>query len=147
MKLDKFLQYHVDLFERYHEKFSIILIDIDNFKNFNDNFGHLIGDKVLAHVASLLKRNCRKLDMVGRWGGEEFLMICPKTNLDEINILAETLREVVEKKHLNNVEGVTISLGVAQMTVNDNFNTIIGRPDKALFAAKNNGRNRVGVSR
>lgn len=147
LKLDKFLQYHVDLFERYHEKFSIIIIDIDNFKNFNDNYGHLIGDKVLTHVAGLLKQHCRKLDMVGRWGGEEFLMICPKTILDDVNILAETLRGVVEKNHLENVEAVTISLGIAQMTVNDNFNTIIGRADKALFSAKQNGRNCVGVSR
>lgn len=147
LKLDKFLQFHVNLFERYHETFSIIVIDIDHFKKFNDSFGHLIGDKVLEHVASLLKHNCRKLDMIGRWGGEEFLMICPKTNLDEVAVLAETLRSVVEKDRLKNVEGVTISLGIAQMTVNDNFNTIIGRADKALFAAKENGRNRVGVSR
>ncbi len=145
LKLDKFLQFHLDLFERYHETFSIILIDIDNFKKFNDTFGHLIGDKVLEHVASLLKHNCRKLDMIGRWGGEEFLMICPKTNLDEISVLAESLRRIIEDDRLKNVEGVTISLGVAEMTVNDNFNTIIGRADKALFSAKENGRNRVGV--
>ncbi len=146
LKLDKFLQYHVDLFERYHDAFSIVLIDIDHFKQFNDTFGHLIGDKVLAHVAGLLKQHCRKLDMIGRWGGEEFLMICPKTNLDEIGILAETLRSKVEKSRMKNAEGVSISLGIAQMTVSDNFNTIIGRADKALFAAKQDGRNRVGVS-
>jgi polar amino acid transport system substrate-binding protein len=147
LKLDRFLQYNVDLFVRYHEIFSIILIDIDHFKKFNDTFGHLIGDKVLAHVASLLKENCRKLDMIGRWGGEEFLMICPKTNLEKIGVLAEKLRSTVEKSRLQNVEGVTISLGIAQITVSDNFNTIIGRADKALFLAKQNGRNRIEVNR
>ncbi len=81
--------------------------------------------------------------MIGRWGGEEFLMICPKTNLAEIKVLAETLRSTVESSNLNNVEGVTISLGIAQMAISDNFNTIIGRADKALFEAKQNGRNCV----
>ena len=146
LKLDRFLQFHIDLFERHHEVFSVILIDIDHFKNFNDQFGHLIGDKVLSHVASLLKANCRKLDMVGRWGGEEFLMICPKTNLEEANVLAESLRSKVESSYLENIKGVTVSLGIAQMKISYNINTIISSADKALFLAKKNGRNRIEVS-
>ena len=147
LKLDKFLQYQLDSFERYHEEFSIILIDIDHFKKFNDTFGHLIGDKVLVHVADIMKKNCRKLDMIGRWGGEEFLMICPNTNIDNAATLAESLRTLIEETHLKNIEGVTISLGIAEMNAFDNFNTIVARADKALFSAKQNGRNRVGVAR
>jgi len=146
LKLDKFLQYHVDLFERYHETFSIVLIDIDHFKKFNDKYGHLMGDKVLIHVANLLKKNCRKMDMLGRWGGEEFLVICPKTGLDGIRALAEIIRSKVENNHLKNVDGVTVSLGIAEMSVNDNFNTLLNRADKALYSAKEKGRNRVEES-
>jgi len=145
LKLDRFLQFHLDIYERHHEVFSVILIDIDYFKKFNDRFGHLIGDKVLAHVASLLKENCRKLDMVGRWGGEEFLMICPKTNLQEAAVLSETLRSSIEASHLENIDGVTISIGVAQIKISDNVNTIISRADNALFKAKEGGRNRIEI--
>ncbi len=146
LKLDRFLQFHLDLFERHHEVFSVLLIDIDHFKKFNDRFGHLIGDKVLAHVASLLKDNCRKSDMAGRWGGEEFLIICPKTNLQDAQILSETLRSLIEDSHLRNIDSVTISIGVAQIKVSDNVNTIISRSDSALFKAKEGGRNRVELS-
>lgn len=147
LKLDNFLQYHVELFERYHESFSIILIDIDHFKKFNDKFGHLIGDKVLIHVANLLKQCCRRMDMLGRWGGEEFLLICPNTNLEDIKVLSEKIRSTVENNHLKNIDGVTVSLGIAEMSVNDNSNTLLNRADKALYLAKENGRNRVGISR
>jgi len=146
LKLDHFLQFHLDIFERHHECFSVVLIDIDHFKKFNDRFGHLIGDKVLAHVAELLRRNCRKLDMVGRWGGEEFLVICPKTNLQEANILAETLRSLIESSHLENIDSVTISVGIAQIKISDNVNIIISRADSALFKAKQGGRNRIELS-
>ncbi len=80
-KLDQYLQHYIDRFERYQESFSILMIDIDYFKLFNDEFGHLIGDKVLIAVASLLELNSRKIDIIGRWGGEEFLIICPNTGV------------------------------------------------------------------
>jgi len=145
MKLDALLDNQLSLFERYHEPFSLIMIDIDYFKKFNDKFGHLIGDKVLKHVAQLLKNNCRKADMVGRWGGEEFIIICPNTKLNEGAILAESVRKIVEKSTLTNIDPVTISLGVAEMTAHDNFNTIISRADDALYRVKQNGRNGVDV--
>ena len=81
--------------------------------------------------------------MLGRWGGEEFLIICPKTNIKNVAILAESIRENIEKNKLKNIDNITVTLGIAEMTAHDNFNTIISRADSGLFLEKNNGRNRV----
>ncbi|MDQ7049132.1 MAG: diguanylate cyclase, partial [Enterobacterales bacterium] len=101
-KLDQYLQHYIDRFERYNESFSIIMLDIDRFKLFNDQFGHLVGDKVLIAVASILEENCRKIDILGRWGGEEFLIICPNTKIESVEKLANLLREMIAE---NQFEG------------------------------------------
>ena len=129
-------------YKRYGDVFSIVLLDIDNFKNINDAHGHLIGDKVLIQVANLLIKNSRKIDTVGRWGGEEFLIICPKTRLGDVLKLAKKLRLLIEEDSVGDIK-VTASFGVAQVMEGDDQATIVSRADRALYEAKKSGRNQV----
>jgi diguanylate cyclase (GGDEF)-like protein len=134
---------------RYHSACSILLIDIDYFKTVNDVHGHLIGDDVLIDVAQLLQRTLRDSDLIGRYGGEEFLALLPMTSLMEAQMLAERLREQVANS--DDVKskygfGITVSIGVAQITEHDSQKQLIHRADEALYRAKAAGRNRVEIS-
>ncbi len=125
---------------------SIAFIDIDNFKQINDIYGHGVGDEVLKQFAALLSENCRDTDFLARWGGEEFLLICPNTNLEQIHFLAEEIRALIEDFSWSNNIRLTSSFGIAQRgkeSITDFFN----RADKALYAAKAQGRNQVVVSK
>lgn len=124
--------------------FSIVMIDIDRFKTINDTYGHEIGDHVLLHLSHTMHDAMRISDIVGRWGGEEFLLILPETSLQGAIVLAEGLCEKVAAltfEHYPHI--VTISLGVATYHEEDTSNSILSRADTALYKAKNSGRNRV----
>jgi len=137
MKLDEILQHEIALAERYPERtFCIILMDLDHFKSVNDNFGHIAGDQVLVRFAGVLKKNTRSTDTLGRWGGEEFLMICPSMGLDNIYILAEKLRRAICDETFPIVEKLTTSIGITCYHKGDNINSIVKRADKALYEAK-----------
>ncbi|WKY47381.1 diguanylate cyclase [Eubacteriaceae bacterium ES3] len=123
--------------------FSIIILDIDHFKNVNDRFGHQAGDQVLIDLVGLLNLGVRDSDIVGRWGGEEFLIILPETNKAEALIMAERLRASVADNHFKDVGRVTISLGVTSYNDDLTPEQLISRADSALYQAKQNGRNRV----
>jgi diguanylate cyclase (GGDEF)-like protein/PAS domain S-box-containing protein len=143
MQLDNILQ---DQYYRYHrnnEKCSVILIDIDYFKIVNDEFGHIAGDMILVEFANLLKSNIRKSDYLGRWGGEEFLIILPHTDLNQASIIAEKLRVEVEKFNFSIVEHKTASFGVSTFQKGMSVEDLIGEADKALYISKEGGRNRV----
>ena len=134
--------------QRYDSAFSLIIIDIDYFKKFNDNFGHQSGDAVLRQVASTLKKNVRSSDVVCRYGGEEMSIILPNTVFDEAVNIAEKLRSMVEQKEFNLTSNrkshVTISLGVSTYGADGvTSQELIAAADKRLYNAKNNGRNRV----
>lgn len=145
VKLDKTLQYEFNRTLRYKHIFSIILMDIDYFKSINDNFGHQIGDDVLIECANLFKDNIRNVDILGRWGGEEFLIICPETNKYEAVQLATDINIAVRNhKFKTYPKKITISIGVA--TFNENIQKVealVSRADKALYEAKNQGRDRI----
>ncbi|WOV83084.1 sensor domain-containing diguanylate cyclase [Sporosarcina jeotgali] len=126
-----------------HTPLSIILIDIDYFKHVNDTFGHQVGDDVLVEAAQLFKSSVRDSDTVGRWGGEEFLIISPSTTLGEALELSEKIRAVFADFTFNAAGKKTASFGVAFQMPGDTLNSFISRSDKALYAAKENGRNRV----
>jgi diguanylate cyclase (GGDEF)-like protein/PAS domain S-box-containing protein len=143
MELDSVLRGEVKRFKRFQGPLSIIMLDIDHFKNVNDNYGHLIGDKCLGKIADILKNNARVIDTVGRWGGEEFLIICPETDLDGSQKLAEKLRRFIEESVFPDVKHITGSFGVASFITDDTIDTFISRADKALYNAKGLGRNRV----
>lgn len=123
---------------------SLVLVDIDHFKQFNDDHGHLAGDFVLNQVADVLARTTRQMDFVARYGGEEFGVILPGTNLSEAKHVAEQIRGALETERVEyNGRGlsVTVSAGLAQADVTDEPPAIVGRADAALYAAKQAGRN------
>lgn len=126
---------------------SLMLVDIDYFKPFNDTHGHLAGDYALRCVADALVKNIRPTDMAARYGGEEFLIILPDTTEENALLAAERVRKGVESaeiKYKNKLyPQVTISLGITILLENDDLGTIISAADKALYLAKNNGRNRA----
>lgn len=122
---------------------SILMLDIDHFKRINDTQGHQAGDKVLITVAAILSANCRKGDAVGRWGGEEFLVVCPQADAGAATALAERLRLAVAAGRYPDGTPVTVSLGVTRFQPQDTLQSCIGRVDQALYEAKNNGRNGV----
>jgi len=127
------------------EPFSLILLDIDFFKKINDEYGHPTGDKVIAQLARNLKINVRDEDAVGRWGGEEFLVICPGLDIKSAEGLAERLKEDIQFNCDDRAKTITCSLGVTKWKKGDSTATIIKRVDKALYHSKENGRNCVTV--
>ncbi len=129
--------------ERYGVPLSIILVDVDHFKKVNDSFGHQAGDLVLAKIASTLKDNIRQTDIVGRWGGEEFLIICPNSSEKQTLFLAEKLRAVVESIQCEKVSHITCCFGVSSHTKGISLARFIQNADVALYECKNAGRNCV----
>lgn len=132
--------------ERYGEVFSIILLDIDYFKYFNDTYGHLLGDEILKKIAYLLKTNIRQSDIVSRYGGEEFIILLPKTDRDGASSIAEKLRNLVEKDLAMDSRGekITITAGVANYPEDGKtVEEIIATADKLLYIGKESGRNKV----
>ncbi len=143
--IDQFLQVEIEIASRHNEELSLMIIDIDHFKHVNDNYGHLVGDIVLSQLSKIISDNLRNSDIFGRYGGEEFLIICPKTNKDGAFILAEKLRIIVNDFTFDEVGHKTVSIGIAEFQTNDTIETLFKKADKALYEAKNSGRNRVCV--
>jgi diguanylate cyclase (GGDEF)-like protein len=143
MKLDQQLDDALHLAQRYQHHFSIVLIDIDHFKNINDKYGHLIGDYAIKTLAQLLSHNIRHVDTLGRWGGEEFLIICPGQTVDGGRLLAEKLRSIIDEYPFEHFAHLSCSFGVAAYVEGNNADTLLKRADKALYRAKNQGRNKV----
>jgi len=131
------------------EPLSLMLTDIDHFKNFNDTYGHLTGDQVLRLVATAVKQNVKGQDVAARYGGEEFAIVLPRTALREAITVADQIRRSVMSKELmkrstgEHLGRVTISIGVATHRRGDTVSSLIERADACLYAAKRNGRNRV----
>ena len=142
-KTDEVLDRELHRSLRFDQPFSLILIDIDEFKKVNDTHGHHIGDQVLITIAKLLEKHTRETDVIGRWGGEEFIVICTQTDQAGAVKLAENLRQAMQREEIPVVHQTTASFGVATYQLNDQPKDIIARADAALYEAKRNGRNRV----
>ena len=133
-------------FKRYKNPAALIIIDIDHFKIFNDDYGHKVGDAVLALVASVIKGAVRDTDMVFRYGGEEFVVLLDNLDLKNALTVAEKVRAQIESHHLTNkanVLNITVSIGLSCFKEGDVESSIFERADKALYQGKQNGRNRV----
>lgn len=144
LKLDEALNDEFNRSSRFKSNFGVIIIDIDYFKKINDTFGHLVGDQVLIEFAKILETNIRKIDVLGRWGGEEFMIICPETNFQGTIKVAQSLREIISEYEFSTVNKISASFGISAYNKNDeNIDKIIARADSALYKAKVNGRNRV----
>lgn len=143
LKMDEVFAKEIKNCQRYHLPLSVIMLDIDQFKKINDQFGHVTGDSVLQKIAKVSRSNLRTNDYLGRWGGEEFLIICPSTKLEEAELVAEKLRACLVNTEFDPIERVTGSFGVAEWTDNETQESIISRADAALYRSKHNGRNKV----
>ncbi|WP_251358250.1 diguanylate cyclase [Kangiella sp. TOML190] len=137
--IERAYQYHQET----DEVLSLILIDIDNFKVINDNHGHLIGDKVLQDFAKLLQTSLRSSDTLARWGGEEFALLCPYTDMSSAIVLAEKLREIVALEDFENIGKLTASFGISAREQDDSWMQLFERADKAVYQSKQAGRNQV----
>ena len=148
-KIDKELSLQKDNIDR-NDSYScgLILIDIDYFKSINDTLGHLVGDCILKDISKLLKNNLRKTDIIGRWGGEEFLIILPFTSKDIAKKIAENLRALIEEHNFsyNMNRKITISIGVTEFSKSKSVEDTLLLVDNLLYKAKENGRNRVEES-
>jgi len=136
-------------FDKNEEFFSVIMLDIDYFKKFNDQYGHQVGDEVLRIVGSHLKENLKGKDFPSRYGGEEFIVLLPNTKLDKAYIVAEQIRETISKKRLKikktgqALGNITVSVGVSEIREEDTAISVVERADSALYLAKDSGRNNV----
>ncbi|MGB5596483.1 MAG: diguanylate cyclase [Crocosphaera sp.] len=142
-KLQEMLSYEIERTRRNQNNLSIIVFDIDFFKRVNDTYGHPVGDQVLCKLVTIVKQSIRKIDSLYRIGGEEFVILCPDTNNEQVLNLAERIRQSIENTSFDEVEQVTISLGVTQFKESDQQKEFINRADKALYKSKENGRNQV----
>ncbi len=141
--LDDMLDKEMARFNRYGGPMSLIICDIDHFKSVNDQLGHQTGDKVLIAFADILKNCIRQTDCGGRWGGEEFAVICSETTAKDGVILAEKLRTAIVDFDFSIGRPVTASFGISEVKVGDTADTLLSRADKALYLAKDLGRNQV----
>ncbi len=132
--------------------FTLLMVDIDHFKSFNDNFGHMVGDQVLRLVARTLKDGLKGRDVAARYGGEEFAIILPETELNAGMAVGNSLRKTISTKDVINrstgeiLGRITISVGVAEFVFDESTEDIIERADNALYTAKHNGRNQVAAA-
>jgi len=140
----------ITLAMRPNRNLSIVMSDVDHFKNTNDTYGHQTGDTVLKEVASIIKSTCRALDVASRYGGEEFILMLPGANDQEACKVADKIRESISQKVFFHEKGdfsTTISLGVTQVSPDEkSMEAAIARADKALYEAKHTGRNKVVIA-
>jgi diguanylate cyclase (GGDEF)-like protein/hemerythrin-like metal-binding protein len=129
--------------KRFGHCVSLMVLDIDHFKNINDTYGHPVGDEVLSALSSTINKNIRNTDSVARWGGEEFIVLASDTNIVNALILAEKLRTSIEGHHFSKVKKVTVSIGVSEYNGIEDFSSWFNRADGALYWAKAKGRNQV----
>ena len=143
LKFNTILDHHVALSGRYSNALSLLYFDIDHFKKINDTYGHKVGDGVLIEIVELIKALLRQSDLLARWGGEEFVVILPETSIEQAKVIAEKLRSCIETHLFMNVSDLTCSFGVTQLRGDDTEQSFLIRADKALYQAKEVGRNRV----
>ncbi|MFB6356439.1 MAG: diguanylate cyclase [bacterium] len=145
-ELDNVLRQEMKRYRRTGTPFGVILMDMDHFKQLNDTFGHQVGDGVLKEFAGLLRSRVRETDTAGRWGGEEFLLVAPDTDLEGVRELTETARKLVDNHDFPVERDVTISVGSTVSAPGDTIEDMVARADQALYEAKDNGRNLVEVN-
>ncbi len=141
-KIEEILAKEIERSRRYGNEVSLMLIDIDDFKQINDTYGHQIGDEILKQIARLIRQNLRRTDYVGRYGGEEFLVILPETSVQKAMTAGERIRSAIERESFRPGR-VTVSIGVTLLKDKDDFGTLFNRLDRAMYLAKERGKNRV----
>lgn len=143
LKVENSLEQELQRQQRFGHTFSIILLDIDHFKKVNDEYGHQTGDQVLIEFSELLKEHVRSVDTLGRWGGEEFMIVCPSTDQQGIVEMACKLKAAIENHSFATTGHQTASFGATTIRDHDSLQQLILRADKAMYQAKHSGRNQV----
>ena len=143
--LEEVLAAEISRAQRFSHQLAVVLLDLDRFKEINDSFGHAAGDVMLRAVSRLLTSLARQGDTVARWGGEEFVVVLPETDLAGAERFAERLRRTIEAQSVGDMQ-TSASCGVATMLPEDNVEELLGAADQALYRAKTNGRNRTEVA-
>ena len=133
----------IDMYKRYESYFCIALFDIDDFKKVNDTYGHDIGDKVLIEVCKIIKNNIRNTDMLFRIGGEEFIVLYPKTYLEDTILLLEKIKEKIKQTEIIKNHPITISIGVTKIQKSDTEQSLFKRVDELMYKSKNGGKDRI----
>ncbi|MCG2758435.1 MAG: diguanylate cyclase [Desulfobacteraceae bacterium] len=145
----KQLDSEVDRSKRYNHPLTLLFMDIDYFKHYNDTYGHMEGDKVLARFGKVIKSCLRKMDTAYRYGGEEFTVILPETSRDEVMTVAERIKDAIKNEKFSPQSGesisMTISIGVAQYCPGERISTFVQRADKAMYLSKQRGRNQIST--
>lgn len=142
-KFNELLAYEVERNQRYHADLSLIMCDIDHFKKINDKFGHAAGDTALKIFSDKVTENIRDVDIFARWGGEEFMILMPNSNINSARSVAEKLRKTIEDTDTKTVASLTASFGVTHCKDDDTTESFVKRVDEALYKAKQQGRNTV----
>ncbi|WP_304546409.1 sensor domain-containing diguanylate cyclase [Sulfurimonas microaerophilic] len=142
-KIEEILSNEIKRAQRYDRSFGLLMLDIDKFKEINDKYGHIQGDTVLKEFAVILTNYARESDSVGRWGGEEFLIITPESSQEAIFKVAERLRAIIEEHQFGTVGNITVSIGATLYQKDATIESLIAKADNGLYASKNSGRNSV----
>lgn len=137
------VEHDVEIIKRNQNHLCVVMIDIDYFKSFNDNYGHQIGDEVLKAFTESINANLRQSDLFCRYGGEEFIIALMNTQIDDAENIAEKLRVIIKKINLPNINSITASFGIAEFDPSETVDDLIGRADEALYMAKSTGRDKV----
>ena len=130
---------------RFSHPLSVVLMDVDFFKKINDELGHLMGDQILIEVAQLIRQQIRGIDTACRWGGEEFLVICPETSAEQAALLAERILQAIRSHAFSSQRPLTLSAGVACLQQDEAEDALLHRADEALYQSKHGGRNQISV--
>ena len=145
-ELDKTIAREINRATRHRQPLALIMFDLDNFKEVNDTYGHDAGDTVLKEVARIVRGLVRSPDLLGRWGGEEFLIVAPQTDSAQARGLAERLQQAIAAHPFERVGSITASFGVAEYRPPESADTWLKRADEALYSAKQDGRNQVATA-
>jgi len=131
---------------QHRKPLSLVMIDIDHFKQINDKYGHDVGDLVLSNLSNIVQQHTRTQDLFARWGGEEFVLVCRDTDIDSARAIADKLRELIANQTLHKNIKITASFGVATLKTYENLEQLFKAADTALYEAKSSGRNRVATA-
>jgi len=144
-KFNDVINEHYNLFKRYQENLCFAIFDIDFFKKVNDTYGHVVGDETLITFAQTIDESVRDTDVFARWGGEEFTLLMPSTNIEDGYIVVDKLRKLIEDVNFKTIGQKTCSIGITQFKKEDTIDSVLIRADEALYEAKETGRNKVCI--
>ena len=147
--LDRMIAHYLEKLDRSGQPFSLIMCDLDHFKQINDTWGHMVGDQALAQFAGFLQNQCRPVDLVAQFGGEEFVVLLPELTLETAAVVAERLRKsaLTAAPLILGERTLTASFGVTEAAIGENASQLLSRADTGLYRAKSLGRNRVEIEK